>query len=97
MSKSKVEYKILLESNSIEKDWFALEEEFPERMEELKSFLRANPADRRQVVGKLKKLRGAYKGILQYDVTQDDARVWYRIDRKNHTVIIKYAGHHPKW
>ena len=43
----------------------------------------------------LKKLKGPYKGILQYDITKDDARVWYRVDKKENLVIIKYAGHHP--
>lgn len=95
MSKSKSEYKIVLESNRIEKDWLALEQEFPERMRECKNFLRNNPEDRNQAIGILKKLKGRYKGILQYDVTKDDARVWYRVDKNNHTVIIKYAGHHP--
>ena len=97
MSKLKGKYRILLESNRIQKDWLALEEEFPDRMKECKEFLRNSPEDRRQVVGRLKKLKGSYKNktILQYDVTKDDARVWYRVDRNNHTVIIKYAGHHP--
>jgi len=66
-------------------------------MEELEVFLENNPADRRKALGKLKKLKGRFQGILQYDITQDDARVWYRIDKRNHNVIIKYAGHHPNW
>lgn len=97
MSKSKTKYRIVLESNNIQKDWAALEEEFPERMDELKEFLKNNPADRRKALGKLKKLQGRFKGILQYDVTQDDVRVWYQIEKKELRVIIKYAGHHPNW
>jgi|GEM_PF-811837 len=97
MSKSKNEYRIVLESNKIQKDWLVLEEKFPERMEEFKGFLRATPADRRQAAGRLKKLQGAYKGILQYDITKDDYRVWYRVSKKDYTVVIKYAGHHPNW
>ena len=95
MSKSKSEYKIVLESSRIEKDWLALEQEFPERMKECKNFLRNNPEDRNQAIGILKKLKGRYKGILQYDITKDDARVWYRVNKKECIVIIKYAGHHP--
>ncbi len=97
MSKSKTSYKIVLESSGIQKDWSALEEEFPERMEELKDFLKNNPADRRKALGKLKKLKGRFQTILQYDVTTNDARVWYQIEKKERNVIIKYAGHHPNW
>ncbi len=94
-AKVEPEYEIVLESNRIERDWFALEQEFPERMKACKTFLRNNPEDRRKAIGILKKLKGSYKGILQYDITKDDARVWYRVDRKARTVVIKYAGHHP--
>ena len=89
MSKSK--------SNRIQKDWLSLKAEFPDRIAEFIKFLKSSPADRRLALGRMKKLKGAYKGILQYDITKDDARVWYRIDRKNKQVIILYAGHHPNW
>ena len=95
MSKSKTKYEIVFQSNRIEKDWLALEAEFPERMNQCKSFLSSSPTDRRQATDKLKKLKGKFKGILQYDVTKDDARVWYRVDRKEKLVRIIYAGHHP--
>ena len=58
-------------------------------------FLRNNPEDRSKAAGLLKKLKGRYKGILQYDITKNDARVWYRVDRKENLVMIKYAGNHP--
>lgn len=87
----------MLESNRIKKDWLALETEFPERMDELKRFLRATPTDRRQAIDRLKKLKGNLKGILQYDITKDDARVWYIVDKKKQLVIIRYAGHHPNF
>jgi mRNA-degrading endonuclease RelE of RelBE toxin-antitoxin system len=94
-SKSKTRYKIVLTSSRIKKDWEALEQEFPERMKACKEFLRANPEDRTKAVGILKKLKGPYKEYLQYDITKDDSRVWYRVDKKNLEVLIKYAGHHP--
>jgi len=97
MSKSKTRYRIVLESNRIQKDWDALEQEFPERMRDCKNFLRNNPEDRAEAVGRLKKLKGTYEGYLQYDVTKDDARVIYRVDKKEKIVVIKYAGHHPNW
>lgn len=95
ISKSKTKYRIVLESNRIRKDWEALERAFPERMEECKDFLRNSPEDRSKAVGILKKLTGPYKGILQYDITKDDYRVWYRVNKKEYTVVIKYAGAHP--
>ena len=96
MSKSRTKYKIVLESNRIRKDWEALEQAFPERMRGCKDFLRNNPEDRTKAVGILKKLKPPYKGILQYDITKDDYRVWYRVNRKDHIVIIEYAGTHPR-
>ena len=60
-----------------------------------KKFLINNPEDRRKALGILKKLHGRHKGTLQYDITKNDARVWYFVDRKEKLVLIKYAGHHP--
>ena len=99
MSKSKTKYEIVLESNRIQKDWEALNREFPDKMSDCKSFLRENPEDRTKALGILKKLKGIYKekSILQYDITKDDARVIYRVEKKNGKMIIKYAGHHPSW
>lgn len=88
-------YEIVLESNRIEKDWLALKQLFPERMGECENFLTNNPEDRRKAIGILKKLKGRYEGILQYDITKDDYRVWYRVNRKDNIVVIKYAGSHP--
>ena len=86
----------MLDSSRIRKDWDALGRAFPERIAEFKAFLKANPTDRNKAVGRLKKLQGDHlKGILQYDITQDDARVWYRVDKRERTVVIKYAGPHP--
>ena len=95
MSESKTRYNIDFQSGRIERDWLALEKEFPERVADCKEFLCNNPEDRSKAIGILKKLKGRYKGILQYDITKNDARVWYRVDRKENLVIIKYAGHHP--
>ena len=95
MSQSRIRYRIVYASNKIEKAWIALEKEFPDRVAECKEFLIKNPEDRSRAIGILKKLQGRFKGILQYDITKDDARVWYRVDRTERLVIIKYAGHHP--
>jgi len=69
MSKSRDKYRIVLESNRIQKDWDALEQEFPDRMATCKNFLKNNPEDRTKAVGILKKLQPPYNGILQYDIT----------------------------
>ena len=95
MSRSKTRYKIVFQNSRIEQDWIALEGKFPDRVADCKDFLINNPEDRRKALGILKKLHGRHKGILQYDITKNDARVWYRVDRKGKLVIIKYAGHHP--
>jgi mRNA-degrading endonuclease RelE of RelBE toxin-antitoxin system len=97
MSESKTKYKIVCQSNKVEKQWLALESEFPDRVAICKEFLKNNPEDRNKAIGILKKLHGRFKGILQYDITKDDARVWYRVDRIKKLVVIKYAGHHPDW
>ena len=76
------------------KIWRSFESEIPEAMERCKQFLMSNPEDRLRSGGKLKKLKGAFAGILQYDVT-DGARVWYVVDRPNRIVRIRYIGHHP--
>lgn len=95
MSKSKAKFRIVLESNRIRKNWEALEQAFPDRMRRCKEFLRNNPEDRTKAIGILKKLKAPYKGILQYDITKDNYRVWYRVNKEDNTVIIKYAGAHP--
>lgn len=76
------------------KKWRLFETELPEAMHRCRIFLEKNPEDRLKSEGKLKKLKGDLKGILQYDIT-DEARVWYEVDRKQHLVRIKYCGHHP--
>ena len=95
MSSSKTKYDIIFKNGRVERDWYALEQEFPERVVDCKNFLQNNPEDRNKAVGILKKLRGKYEGTLQYDITKNDARVWYTVDRKEKTITIKYAGHHP--
>ena len=99
MSRSTTRYEIVLESNRIRKDWDAILKEFPEKMHDCIEFLKNNSEDRNKAVGSLKKLKGNFqkKRLMQYDISKDDARVIYRVDRKNKLVVIKYAGHHPSW
>lgn len=96
MSKSDEQYRVVFENNSVKKGWDQLKVEFPDKVDECIRFLKASPADRRNAIGKLKKLRGKYKGILQYDITKDEYRVWYIIDKQSKIVVIRYAGAHPE-
>jgi len=92
MSPSNEEYRIELKKR-LEKNWEALEQETSGALERCKKFLKETPENRLKSSGKLKKLKGRFKGILQYDIT-DQARVWYRVDRRQRIVYIEYIGHH---
>lgn len=92
MSPSNEEYRIELEKR-LRKNWKVLEKEVPSAIEKCKKFLTESPENRPKSGGKLKKLKGRFKGILQYDIT-DEARVWYRVNRKQRIVYIEYVGHH---
>jgi mRNA-degrading endonuclease RelE of RelBE toxin-antitoxin system len=96
MSGSEHRYGIVFVNRRVKDDWEALSQKFPERIEACRRFLENNPEDRRKAVGILKKLHPPYEGILQYDITKDNYRVWYRVDREKRIVIIKYAGAHPR-
>jgi mRNA-degrading endonuclease RelE of RelBE toxin-antitoxin system len=95
MSASKNRYTIKFQNTRIYEGWLQLSNEFPDQVNTYLEFLKNNPEDRLKAVGLLKKLKGKYKGILQYDITKKDARVWYVVDKKHRFVTIKYAGHHP--
>jgi mRNA-degrading endonuclease RelE of RelBE toxin-antitoxin system len=58
------------------------------------SHLKTKPLER--IPGKVKELRGRYKGIMQFDI-DDNYRLLYRVDRESRTVLILYIGTHPKW
>jgi mRNA-degrading endonuclease RelE of RelBE toxin-antitoxin system len=87
-------YEIRLRNNAALKNWRLLSEELPEQMERLKQFLQENPENRLLSKGKLKKLKGKLKGILQYDLT-DSYRVHYRVATAGHIVYVEYIGPHP--
>jgi len=93
MSPSNDKYRIEIKKQLM-KEWQVLEGEIPEALQRCKEFLEKTPEDRLKSGGKLKKLKGRFKGILQYDIT-NNARVWYIVDRKQRIVRIKYVGHHP--
>lgn len=56
--------------------------------------LRQRPLER--IPGKVKELRGRYKGVMQFDI-DDNYRLLYRVDKDSRIVSILYIGTHPKW
>ena len=87
-------YRIRVKNSSVEKRWYALNENYPEAMERCKTFLQNTPLDRLKSGGKLKKLKGKLSGILQYDIT-DSLRVRYTVDNRERIVFVEYIGEHP--
>ncbi len=81
-------------SRSVAKDWHELEDKLPDAMGQCKRFLQESPLDRLASGGKLKKLKGKLKGLLQYDI-DNSHRVWYVVMSEEHSVEIKYIGPHP--
>ena len=88
------DFQVKLRNNTIDRKWHSLCAELPEPMERLTKYLEENPEDRLRSNGKLKKLKGKLKGILQYDIT-DRHRVHYRVDAREHIVYVEYIGLHP--
>ena len=60
-------------------------------MVRLTKYLEESPQDRLRSYGKLKKLKGKLKGILQYDLT-DRYRVHYQVDTIERIVCVEYIG-----
>ena len=87
-------YKITLNNKAALKGWKTLEENSPEALAKCRHFLVYTPLDIFSTGGKVKRLKGGWKGLMQYDVT-DSARVHYWVDRRNHVVYVEYAGPHP--
>lgn len=87
-------FDIRAKNKSVVKNWHLLNKEIPEQMQRLKQFLQENPEDRLLARGKLKKLKGKLKGILQYDIT-DNYRIHYTVDSVKRTVYVEYIGTHP--
>lgn len=56
--------------------------------------LRHTPTKR--IPGKLKELKGEYKGLYQYEVTGSE-RMVFSVDEAERKVYIEYVGKHPDW
>ncbi len=48
------------------------------------------------IPGKLKQLRGEYRGYYQLSVDRQ-RRVIYRVDEEQREVLVEYVGRHPDW
>jgi mRNA-degrading endonuclease RelE of RelBE toxin-antitoxin system len=88
------QYQICFCNHGIEKAWASLEEQMQDKIDDLKRFLQENPKDRLKSAGKLKKMKGRLKGVLQYDITVSH-RVRYEVDSSEKVVLIRYIGSHP--
>ena len=80
--------------NQMLERWYALEDEYPEKMQWFKDFLKRQPTNIRITNGKVKKLKGDLKHLYQYAVSYKD-RVRYSIDKENRIVIVVFAKGHP--
>ena len=74
------------------KGWDDILARDPKGAAETLQFLKTSPE--RRVPGKVKKLKGKLKGLLQYDVNHSD-RIQYWVDKENKIVWVEYAGSHP--
>jgi mRNA-degrading endonuclease RelE of RelBE toxin-antitoxin system len=89
-----LKYTITLNNKAALKGWKTLEESSPEALAKCRHFLVYTPLDIFSPGGKVKKLNGSWKGLLQYDVT-DSARVHYWVNQNKLIVYVEYAGPHP--
>jgi len=49
-----------------------------------------------RIPGKLKELKGEYKGNYQYDISKSE-RMIYSVDEAEFIVYVEYIGKHPDW
>lgn len=85
------EYEVRLRK-SAQKGWREICVRDPQGAVETLRFLQSTPEQR--VPGKVKKLKGRLRGLLQYDVNYSD-RVQYWVDKESGVVWVEYAGAHP--
>ena len=84
-------YEVVLR-HSAKKGWRDICALDPNGAAETLHFLQNTPEMR--IPGKVKKLRGKLRGLLQYNVNYSD-RVQYWVDKERGTVWVEYAGPHP--
>lgn len=85
-------YKVVFRNKTAVKGWQEICIRDPKGAAETLMFLENTPELR--LPGKVKKLRGKWKGLLQYDVNYGD-RIHYWVNKGNATVYVEYAGPHP--
>jgi hypothetical protein len=87
------QYQIFFKNRNVEKCWRSYEAQMTDKMADIRKFLEENPKDRSKAPGKLKKLRGRLKQLLQYDLTASD-RIWYEVVLDEKSVYIVRIGPH---
>ncbi len=86
------QYKVLLRNKTAQKGWQEICQRDAQGAAQAWQFLTATPETR--LPGKVKRLKGKWAGLLQYDVNYSD-RLQYWVDQETHTVWVEYAGPHP--
>ncbi len=78
--------------------WREFESWGERRLDEVLAFLRdhVSRTPSTHVPGKLKQLRGEYRGYYQFSVDRE-RRVIYRVDEQEKMFFIEYVGLHPDW
>lgn len=84
-------YKVV-RRKAAKKGWLDICVRDPKGAAEALQFLETTPELR--MPGKVKKLKGKFKGLLQYDVNYKD-RVQYWVNKSKGIVMVEYAGPHP--
>jgi addiction module RelE/StbE family toxin len=83
-----------------EEDWAAIqslprEAQRADAIDFLMKYVPLTPKLRR-ADGKLKELKGEYRGYWQFDIDRQ-YRIIYTIDEDSKEILIEYIGFHPDW
>lgn len=81
-----------------EDHWQQIESWGEQRLDKFLAFVRdhLSRTPTTPIPGKLKQLRGEYRGHYQFSVDQQ-RRVIYRVDEQAMRVFIEYVDSHPDW
>ncbi len=81
-----------------EEHWRVLESCSERRLEEVLVFLRdhGSRTPTARIPGKLKQLRGRYRGHFQFTIDRDHKGI-YTMDEEQRQVRLEYVGPHPDW
>lgn len=91
---SKGTYKVAVEDEA----WEGLSSLPESAQEKVTAFWRDHLQHRptQRIPGKLKELKGEYKGYYQFDISMNE-RMIYTVNEDLKTVYVEYIGKHPDW